>query len=227
MKQVFGYMKGRPNGQILIDTSKPDLSKFKPEQYDWSQFYPGIEEEIPYDMPEERGDPVKMIVYVDADHAHDKVTWHSVTGILLQLNNTVVKTVSKPQKTVETSSYGSEMVAARVACELILEYRYKLRMLGVLIDGPALLMGDNMSVVISSTLPSSQLKKKHQACCYHRVRETIACSAAQFVHIKTGENKADVLTKPLTSQKFFPFVYDFRSYVTLTESGRGYIIYSF
>jgi hypothetical protein len=34
------------------------------------------------------------------------------------------------QKTVETSTYGSELVAARIAIDII-EMRYKLRLLGV------------------------------------------------------------------------------------------------
>ena len=45
-----------------------------------------------------------------------------------------VKWYSKRQKTVETSSYGSELVATRIAIELVQELRYKLRMLGVPID---------------------------------------------------------------------------------------------
>ena len=36
----------------------------------------------------------------------------------------------KRTKTVETSTYGSELVAAKTAVELILEYRYILRMMG-------------------------------------------------------------------------------------------------
>jgi hypothetical protein len=47
---------------------------------------------------------------------------------------------------VETSTYGSEFVASRVATELILEVRYMLRSLGMALDGPALMLGDNMSV---------------------------------------------------------------------------------
>ena len=53
------------------------------------------------------------------------------------------------------------MVAAKDACELAISYRYILRMLGVVLDGPAVLLGDNQAVVLSSSIPSSQLKKKH------------------------------------------------------------------
>ena len=37
----------------------------------------------------------------------------------------------KHQNTVETSAYGSELVASRIATELILEVRFMLRSLGV------------------------------------------------------------------------------------------------
>ena len=115
---------------------------------------------IPKGLPEPKGKPVKITVYVDADHAHDQVTRRSVTGIILFLNNMPVRAISKRQKTVETSTYGSELVAARIATELILETRYMLRCLGVKLDGPALMLGDNMSVVLNTTVPSSVLKKK-------------------------------------------------------------------
>jgi hypothetical protein len=104
-----------------------------------------------------------MTVYVDADHAHDKITRRSITGILMMLNNTPVTWVSKRQKTLETSTYGSELVASKIATELILEVRFMLRSLGVDLDGPTLIMGDKMTVVLNTSVPSSVVKKKHNA----------------------------------------------------------------
>jgi hypothetical protein len=79
-----------------------------------------------------------MTVYVDAEHAHDLVTRRSITGILLILNNKPIRWISKRQKRLEASNYGSELVASSVDTELILEVRYMLRSLGVALDGPAL-----------------------------------------------------------------------------------------
>ena len=89
--------------------------------------------------------------------------------MLLFLNNTPVKWISQRQKTVETSTYGSELVSARVTTELILEYRNTLRMMGVEPDEPGLLLGDNNSIVLNCTMPNSVLKKKDAVCNYHRV----------------------------------------------------------
>ena len=99
-------------------------------------------------------------------------------------------------------NYGSELVASRIATELILEVRYMLQSLGVSLDGPALMLGDNMSVVLNTSVPSSVLKKKHNAIAYHRVREAIAAKILRFAYIRSEENVSDILTKPLANQAF-------------------------
>jgi hypothetical protein len=96
---------------------------------------------------------------------------------------------------VETSTYGSELVASRVATESILEVRYMLRSLGVALDGPALMLGDNMLVVLNTTVPSSVLKKKHNAIAYQHVREAIVSRIMRFAYIKSEENVGDVVLK--------------------------------
>ena len=55
--------------------------------------------------------------------------------------------VSKRRKTIETSTYGSELMASRIATELILEVRFMLMSLDVDLDGPTFMFGDNLSVV--------------------------------------------------------------------------------
>ena len=69
-------------------------------------------------------------------------------------------------------------------------------MLGINLEPKSFLLGDNMSVVVNTTLPSSVLKKKHQACNYHRVRKAIATKIIDFGYIDTQDNVADVCTKP-------------------------------
>jgi hypothetical protein len=64
------------------------------------------------------------------------------------------------------------------------------------------MLGDNMSVVLNTTVPSSILKKKHNAIAYQRVREAIEVRIMRFAHIKSEENVSDVLTKPLSNEKF-------------------------
>jgi hypothetical protein len=76
----------------------------------------------------------RLTTIVDADHARNQVTRRSVTGIMMLLNNTPLVWISKRQKTAETSTCGSELVAARIAIDLVIEMRYKLRLLGVRLE---------------------------------------------------------------------------------------------
>jgi len=112
---------------------------------------------------------------------------------------------SKAQKTVETSTFGSEFVALRIAVELVEALRYKLRMMGIPLDGPANLFGDNSSVITNATVPSSTLTKKHNAICYHRVREAVAAKTVRITYIPTGQNLADMFTKSLNGCKLHEF----------------------
>jgi hypothetical protein len=78
-------------------------------------------------------------------------------------------------------------VDSRIAMELILEISYILRSLGVALDGPASMLGYNMSIVLNTTVPSSVLKKKHNAIAYHHVREAIAARIMRSIYIKNEE----------------------------------------
>ena len=109
----------------------------------WGEQYPGAKEELPKDMPTPEGKAVKLITYVDADHEHDHISRKSVTGVLVFPNTTQVKWYSKRQNTVESSTYQVELVAQRIATKFMIEYRYKLRILGVPIHGPSILLCDN------------------------------------------------------------------------------------
>ena len=73
-----------------------------------------------------------MSCFCDADHAGNKVTRHSHTGIIIFVNQAPIIWFSKCQNTVmETSSFGSKFIAARIAVELIEGLRYKLQMFGI------------------------------------------------------------------------------------------------
>jgi hypothetical protein len=130
VKKILSYLKTFSKGRVIIDTSYPDHSMYPVGDHsNRMEFYPHASEEITKDLPPEKGPRVRMTVYVDADHEHDLVTRRSITGILVMLNNTPIIWISKRQKTVETSTYGSELVASWISRELILEIRYMLRSL--------------------------------------------------------------------------------------------------
>ena len=58
--------------------------------------------------------------------------------------------------------------------DLVTELRYKLRILGVLIDGPTDIFCDNEAVFKSSSTPESVLRKNYHSVAYHKCREAVA-----------------------------------------------------
>ena len=93
--------------------------------------------------------------------------------------------------------FGSEFIAMRTALETAQGIRYKLRMMGVPINTPIYIHGDNMSVIHNTSKPEPTLKKKANSVCYHYIREAVAADECRTGHISTHENPADVATKPL------------------------------
>ena len=75
-------------------------------------------------------------------------------GLLFFLNNAPIFFYSKCQNTVESSTVDSEFVALRIACDMVVALRYKLRCFGVLFPGPASLLCDKQGVVKNTSLPA-------------------------------------------------------------------------
>jgi hypothetical protein len=72
-------------------------------------------------------------------------------------------------------------------------------MMGIPIDGPVRIYGDNQSVLANTTIPDSTLKKKSQSIAYHFVREGVARDEWRTTYVNTNDNEADLLTKQLPS----------------------------
>jgi Reverse transcriptase (RNA-dependent DNA polymerase) len=193
---IFAYLKKYNRSKVVFDETHIDWGN-KFTDVNWDDFYPNVSEPIPGNAPEARGPEVQINCFVDADHAGNRVTRRSHTGILIFLNKAPVIWYSKRQNTVESSTFGSEFVALKVATEMLQGLRYKLRMMGVALDGPANVFCDNNSVVTNSTVPESTLKKKHVSICYHRVREACAMKMIRITYENTKTNLADCLTKNL------------------------------
>ena len=81
-------------------------------------------------------------------------------------------------------------------------------MMGFCVDQPAVLFVDNEAVVKNTTLPSSSLKKKHNAIAYHKVREAVAAGIVKVAHVRSKDNRADVLTKALSPQDHYNMTRD-------------------
>ena len=190
---------------ILTCTHTPQYKK--PEEHSWLRLiYGEHDEELLPNMPEPKGKAVRTTSFEDANLYHCHATGKAATGVIHMVQGTIVAWHTQRQGQVETATYGSEFTSAKTCTEQIMDLRYTLRMMGVPLDGPSWMFGDNESVVTSSTIPSSTLNKRVAALAYHRVREAIARKIIHFVHIPGKENPADVLTKYVSHAESWPLV---------------------
>ena len=189
---LFAYLKLHKRSKLVFDFSKADHDPHP--VYDWSDFY-NAKELIPDDLPEPRGKSVQTTCFVDSDHAGDEVSRRSRTGVLVFCNRAPIIFYSKKQSSIEGSSFGSEFSAMKTAVELVEGLRYKLRMMGVPLDGPTHVKADNMSVIHNCSNPASTLKKKSVSIAYHYTRERCAAGVCSVSYVSTLENLADMFTK--------------------------------
>lgn len=206
--RVFGYLKKNKNRRIVVDSRDPILQGGTDAlEKDYTKIfedtYPEAAEEVDVDVPTPLIDEMEITTFVDSDHAHDRVTRRSITGILIMVGRTPVFFSSKRQGAIETSTYGAEFCAMRTAVEEVQAVRYMLRCLGVKVRSATLLCGDNMGVIQNSTIPDSLLKKKHVAIAYHKTREAAAAGIVHPIKVSSKNNFADILTKAVTGKTFW------------------------
>ena len=98
-------------------------------------------------MLKARGFGFLVSARVDADHAGYTTTRRSRIGYISYVNSAPVYWMSKKKNSAETSYFGSEFCAMKHCCEYLRGLRYKLRMVGIEVKGPAHIWGDNQSVL--------------------------------------------------------------------------------
>ena len=66
-------------------------------------------------------------------------------------------------------------------------------MMGIKVDEPAFIFGDNKSALYNITSPGSILKKKVNAIAYHFVQEGVARDEWRTAYVNSNDNVADML----------------------------------
>jgi hypothetical protein len=198
---VMGHLRLKHNSQLIFDPTYPNIDQTAFPSFDWTEFYGNVEEAIPPNTLPPLGKDVDLGMMVDSDHVGDKRTRCSCTGFINFCNLSRIIWLSKRQVTIETSVFGAEFVAMKHGMETLRGLRYKIRMMGVPLSGPTYIYCDNKSQVTNSSRPESTLKRKCNSICYHAIHESVAMGETLPMHIRTGENLADFLTKTTSGAK--------------------------
>jgi hypothetical protein len=213
-RKIFGYLRKYPNRGYVINPDPPKIDlKYETVtlQQDFGGQYHYFKEELDPRFPKPLLQELSINMFCDSDHAHDKTTGRSITGIICFVGSTPVFWESKRQNCVQTSTFGAEFTALKRAMEKVIMLRYHLRSMGVKVAEATSIWVDNMSVILNATNPGSTLNKKHVALAYHFVREHVANKIARIRKIDSADNYADPFTKALNSNDFHGFFYEIQS----------------
>ena len=210
-EDILGYLRKYPNHGYTINPKPPNIdSKYETVKLkeDFGGQYQYFQEDMDPKFPDPLVPEMDINIFVDANHAHDKVTGRSVTGLLCFVGSTPVSWKSKRQASVQTSTFGAEFTALKKAVEEGITLRYYLRSMGIKVGKPTPIFVDNMGVVLNASNPGSTLNKKSVALSYHFVREHVANDVMEIRKIDTTDNYADPFTKALTSHEHHGFFYE-------------------
>ncbi len=115
-------------------------------------FCQGGEKEIKVDMPPPKGKLVVLTIYMwMLTMHHVKKQGGLSLGFCCWSTTLQFLGTSKGWILFKTSTYGRELAAARIAIELSMEFRFQIRMLGVGIQEPTIIYGNNQRVVTLCT----------------------------------------------------------------------------
>ncbi|KAM3197342.1 hypothetical protein ACQJBY_072793 [Aegilops geniculata] len=148
------------------------------------------------------GDGESLTGFSDSDHAGEVDTRKSISGVLFFLGESPVSWQSQKQKVVAISSCEAEYIAAATAaCQGI----WLARLFGELMNQPGApfsLFIDNKSAISLCKNPVLHDRSKHIDLRYHFIRDYVEKRWVAVEFIGTRDQKADILTKPLSRVRF-------------------------
>ena len=75
--------------------------------------------EDPHQIPKYLGRPVYVVCFVYVDHGDNVIIRYLHPIILLFVNNALIKSFIKRQNTVDSSTFGSELVVLKITRDMI------------------------------------------------------------------------------------------------------------
>ena len=138
-----------------------------------------------------------MQVYAYRNHAGNYVTLCSRSVLVVFLNNVPIYWSLKNQTSYENSMSVSDLVEMNQACKYVSGIWYKLIIMGIPVEDPTYVYGDNQYLLDNTTMPESTLKNESNTIALHFVREGSARDEWRKAYINKNIYFADMMTNPL------------------------------
>lgn len=139
--------------------------------------------------------------YSDADWGGNLDDRSSTSAYVIYFGGNPISWMSKRQRTVARSSTEAEYRSVANTAAEVMWLSHLLIELGIHLPVPRLYC-DNLGATYVCSNPVFHSRMKHIAMDYHFVRQLVQQGKLLVSHISTKDQHADVLTKPLSRQRF-------------------------
>ncbi|KAE8886048.1 hypothetical protein PF003_g29739 [Phytophthora fragariae] len=149
-----------------------------------------------------RGTQLRRLAFSDANWGSDLSTRRSTSGVLLQLCGGPVVFNAKKQATVALSSAEAEYMALAVTVQEVLWVRQLLKEMAIGIGCATDVFIDNKAAISMANNSGYTPRTKHIDLQVRFVGDHVENGAIKVQHVRSAQQLADYLTKPLLTPQF-------------------------
>ena len=140
--------------------------------------------------------------FCDADWASDVIDRKSMSGVIIFFNGGPVHWFSRKQSLVTLSSTEAEYISLSEAGKEIKWFKMLLEDFNCQQTEPIIVNEDNQSCIRLASDEKSVNRSKHIDIKFHFIRDMVANNEIKLVYCPTEDMVADVLTKPIATNKY-------------------------
>ena len=145
---------------------------------------------------------LQLLGYSDSDYANCPDTSRSIGGYCFTLGSGVISWASRKQKTVADSSCYAEYIALHETAHEAVFLRQLLHSLNLLPSRATPLLCDNDAAAKLTEDHVWHSRVKHIRVKYHYIRKQVLFGDLEVNRVRSHDNTADILTKPLNRADF-------------------------